>query len=430
MSRRTDRGLASARRGASLVAALVLLAATGCSDDDDGAESASTSAASVAPVSSAERATTSPPTTSPVATAAPPTSGAPARTTTTSTPAPSYDFSAVGPIVERFVAERGLNGAGLVVVDRDDGVIAEEYWGVFGPDRISLIASSSKMITAGVLLRLQDDGLLDVDEPVAAVAPWGAGNPSITPAQLLSNSSGLVGLGPNPGYPPYICQYLPAGTLQDCAASIFSTADDDADIVAPDTEFRYGGAQWQVAGAVAEVAAGKPWAELIDEIYAQPCGLTTLGYNNHFTQLGAVTFNYPTAFNGDPAVLQPTDNPNMEGGVYVAPGDYAKLLLMHLRGGRCDGGQVLSQAALDRMHADRIGEVYGASAGSDTGYGMGWWVDRKSGRINDPGAYGSVPWLDLEDGYGAYLIVETDTATGVELAGLLYDVVDAAVKAG
>jgi CubicO group peptidase (beta-lactamase class C family) len=286
------------------------------------------------------------------------------------------------------------------------------------------------MITAGVLLRLQDDGLLDIDAPVAAVSPWGAGNPTITPAELLSNSSGLVGLLPDPGYTPYVCQYLPAGTLQDCAASIFTTAGDDADIVPPDTEFRYGGAQWQVAGAVAEVASGKSWAQLIDEIYVQPCGLTTLGYNNHFTQIGAVTFDYPTAFNGDPARLQPTDNPNMEGGVYVAPGDYAKLLLMHLRGGRCDGGQVLSQAALDRMHADRIGPTYGASAGPNTGYGMGWWVDRVSGRINDPGAYGSVPWLDLEDGYGAYLIVETDTATGVELAGLLYDAVDAAVRAG
>ena len=137
-----------------------------------------------------------------------------------------------------------------------------------------------------------------------------------------------------------------------------------------------------------------------------------MAYNNHFTQLGAVTFDYPTAFDGDPAILQPTDNPNMEGGVYIAPGDYAKLLLMHLRGGRCDGGQVLSQAALDRMHADRIGPTYGASAAPGTGYGMGWWVDRASGRINDPGPTASVPWLDLEDGYGAYLVVETDTATG------------------
>jgi CubicO group peptidase (beta-lactamase class C family) len=285
------------------------------------------------------------------------------------------------------------------------------------------------MITAGVLLRLHDDGLLDIDAPVADVVDWGDGNPAITPAQLLSNSSGLVGLLPDPGYSPYVCQYLAAGTLQDCAESIFSTPDDDADIVAPDTEFRYGGAQWQVAGAVAEVASGKPWDQLIDEIYVQPCGLETLAYNNHFTQFGPGGFDYPTEFAGDPSTLEPTDNPNMEGGAYIAPPDYAELLLMHLRGGRCGDTQVLSQAALDRMHADRIGPTYGADAGPATGYGMGWWVDRTTGRITDGGAYGSMPWLDLEDGYGAYLVIEADSATGMELATALYEVVEQAVTA-
>ena len=169
------------------------------------------------------------------------------------------------------------------------------------------------MITAGVLLRLQDDGLLDIDAPVAAVADWGAGNPTITPAQLLSNSSGLVGLLPDPAYAPYVCQYLPAGTLQDCAASIFSTPDDDADIVAPDTEFRYGGAQWQVAGAVAEVASGKPWAQLIDEIYVQPCGLETLAFNNHFTQFGARRVRVPDGLRRRP-VDAATDRQPQHGG--------------------------------------------------------------------------------------------------------------------
>ena len=54
--------------------------------------------------------------------------------------------------VQAFVDDRGLNGAGLIVVDRDDGVVYEGYWGEFDADRISLVASSSKMIVAGVLL--------------------------------------------------------------------------------------------------------------------------------------------------------------------------------------------------------------------------------------------------------------------------------------
>ena len=339
-----------------------------------------------------------------------------------------YDFAAIGPIVGDFVETNDLNGAGLVIVDADDGVVHEDYWGEFSAERISLIASSSKMIAAGVLLALQDDGLIDIDAPVADVTGWD-GNPEITTAQLISNSSGLVGLGPNPAYPPYLCQFFTDSELEECGAAIFQTPDDDGDIVPPDTEFRYGGAQWQVAGAVAETVSGQTWAKLIDEIYVEPCGLETLGFNNHWAQAGG--FGYPAEFIADgPSMLTDTENPQIEGGAYATTGDYAKLLLMHLRGGMCGENQVLSQAALDTMHDDRIAAAYEGSAGESTGYGMGWWVDRETGRISDGGAYGSVPWLDPEDGYGAYLVIEADSGTGGELASLLENVVDDAMNAG
>ena len=419
------------------MAGLLLVGA--CSADDESSAGTGPAASELTPT---EPSATEPPPTEPTSTqpapaeppATEPVSTEPAPTEPVSTEpgseasmgAASYDFSAVSPVVQAFVDERGLNGAAIVVVDREDGVVYEEYWGELGPERVSLIASSTKMITAGVLLRLQDDGLLDIDAPIADFVEWGSGNPEITTAELLSNSSGMVGLGPEPTYGPYLCQFIAVGTLQDCATTIFTTPDDDADVIPPDTEFRYGGAQWQIAGAVAEAVSGKSWAELIEEIYVEPCGVESLAYNNHFAQIGS-GFVYPDEFGGDPSTLIATDNPNMEGGAYIDPVDYATLLLMHLRGGMCGERQVLSQGALDIMHRDRIGIVYDGDAAFDTGYGMGWWVDRETGRISDAGAYGTVPWLDLDDGYGAYLVIEADSGTGNELAGMLYDLVDEAV---
>lgn len=35
--------------------------------------------------------------------------------------------------------EHGLDGAGLVVVQRDDGIVDEEYWREFGPERIEAV---------------------------------------------------------------------------------------------------------------------------------------------------------------------------------------------------------------------------------------------------------------------------------------------------
>jgi CubicO group peptidase (beta-lactamase class C family) len=91
---------------------------------------------------------------------------------------------------------------------------------------------------------------------------------------------------------------------------------------------------------------------------------------------------------------------------------------MHLRGGKCDGGTVLSKEAIARMQEDRIGKVYGGTTGDSTlaGYGLGWWVDRThQGDFADTGAYGAVPWLDLSRGYAAFIILESDAATGTLL---------------
>ena len=339
-------------------------------------------------------------------------------------------FTEVATAIDGFVTREGLNGAALVVVERNggadgSGVVWQHYTGAFGPDRPSLIASSSKMLTAGVLLRLQDKGLIDLDAPVADAVPWGSSNPSLTVAQLLSNSSGLPGLVDGPMYAPYLCQYLPTGTLTDCGRTIFTSTDDDALVVPPDTRFRYGGGQWQVAGAVAEAVSNKSWAELIDETYVEPCGVRSLAFNNHFAQITSPTgpFSYPTEFDGDPSVLAPTDNPNMEGGAYVTPLDYAALLRMHLRGGRCGKTRVLSEAAVDQAHTDRIGEF--GTGGDDEGYGLGWWIDRDdTDRQQDGGAFGAEPWIDLDRGYAAFLVLEATSGQGQALMKEIRPMVD------
>lgn len=345
-------------------------------------------------------------------------------------PARDHDFSAVRPIVEEFIAEHDLNGAGLVVVDEDRGIVGEEYFGEFDADRVSLVASASKMVTAGVLVRLADQGELDLDQPIAEYVDWAAGeNPDVTVAQLLSGSSGFVGLLPEPTYGPYVCQFLPTADIEECAAAAWTTPDDDADIAPPDTEFRYGGVQWQIAGAVAETVSGRPWSELLEETYVEPCGVGSMGYSNHWTVLGG-GFSYPAEFGGDTSLLPETENPHMEGGLYIDPVDYAELLLMQLRGGRCGDTQVLEPESVERMHTDRIGAEYDGETFTGTGYGLGWWVERGgSGRITDAGAYGAVPWLDLDGGFGAYLVLEADARLGAELAGLLYDPVESAVAA-
>lgn len=347
----------------------------------------------------------------------------------------------------------GLDGAAYIVVDRDRGVVFEDYVGTFDESRVSLIASSSKMLTAGVLSRLEDQGLIDLEQPIVEYVDWAEGtNPGVTAGHLISNTSGIAGFHRNYQEPDigaltangfghlpvtdeaYDCARDPAITLTDCASQVMNhrfnaigSSGDPAHSTmmagaAPGTLFRYGGSPWQVAGAVAESVSGKPWNQLIHETYVEPCGTDSIGYGNHWINTDGSS--YPA--NIDPAAQPPTANPQMEGGAFSTAADYADILLMHLRGGRCEGGQVLSPEAVEKAHTNRT-----AHTGSD--YGLGWWttpLPDGSSRSFINGMYGSNSFIDLGKGYGAHLVIEGNYKAGVDIGNELMAYVDQAYEDG
>jgi CubicO group peptidase (beta-lactamase class C family) len=338
---------------------------------------------------------------------------------------PPLDFTAFDAAVKAFLAQKGLAGASAVVVQKDYGIVHEMGYGQFAADRLYLIASSSKVMSVGILMRLSDEGKIDINAPISTyLSAFGTYKTDISVAQLVSNSSGLVSLADNPLYTPYLCQYLNGGTLTDCAKAIY-TANDSADRRSPDTKFDYGGGAWQLAGGIAEVVSGKPWAQLVKEAYVDPCGTPSIGYNNQYQRAFGVNdggvasaLSYPPFFQADAGSLAPTQNPSIEGGAYTTAHDYGKILLMHLRGGVCDRGRVLSEASVAQMQEDRIGRVYGGSTSDPNfaGYGLGWWVDRMHpGVVADPGAYGAIPWMDVPRKYAAMILLEASATDGGEL---------------
>lgn len=333
---------------------------------------------------------------------------------------PTLDFSEFDRAIEDFIADEKLQGASAVVVHGKYGQVHQRGYADYAADRLYLIASTSKILSVGVMLRLADQGLLDFDEPISTyLAEWGKYKENITLAQMFSNSSGMIGLTDNPIYARYLCQYMTVvGTLAECAKMIYAT-DDQIDLKTPDTEFHYGGGQWQLAGGIGEVMAKKKWSDLVAETYIEPCGAATLAYTNQYQQatlstLGTGAVSYPDFFSGDPSTLPMTDNPSVEGGAYIAAEDYGKILLMHLRKGLCGSERVLSEAAVQRMQTDRIGEVYQGKTSSEVlqGYGLGWWIDRENrGVVVDPGAYGAVSYLDVGRNYGVFIAVQAGNGT-------------------
>jgi CubicO group peptidase (beta-lactamase class C family) len=300
------------------------------------------------------------------------------------------DWSALDTTLASFVPA-AVGGLTFALCRSDEILFARAYGGQT-LDTVLPIASSTKVPSAAAIMTLVDQGVLDLDEPVATYLAgridWPADKAAVTTRMLLNHTSGLAQhdcLGDQR-----------ATTLEACAEEIGRMPLQ----FAPGTMFAYGGSSFQVAGYVAEVLSGQSWAEFFAERVAEPLGLTRFTY---------------TA----------TENPRIAGGAQSDVGDYVRILQVFLGGGTRLGRQVLSAQSVARMLQDQKGGLPVVNSPGGTalpGYSFGWWISdpilhpgSPGPELSDQGAFGCTPWVDLGAGYGAIVLIQDRTSTGTEI---------------
>ncbi|MEM7163983.1 MAG: serine hydrolase [Planctomycetota bacterium] len=294
------------------------------------------------------------------------------------------DFSGVTQVAQGLIDNGFLvNGASVWLETGDLAVSEVHYLGTYDASTVVPIASATKLLSAVAILSLVDDGLLDLDAPVATYLPlWNGARGTMTVRQMFSHTSGLPGGSQHP--------VLGDDTLNLAQAveQIRTTTPLDA---APGTQFAYGGLSMHVAGRVAEVVTGQSWAQLFAARVATPLGLTATDY-------------YGFGF---------TLNPRIAGGARSSLTDYGKVLRMLARDGWHEGVQVLSSAAIQTMTSDQTNGVPIVSSPAPAGvrYGIGVWLnlvaaDGTTIRVSSPGAFGFTPWIDLDLRFSGILMIQ------------------------
>ena len=310
------------------------------------------------------------------------------------------DFGEVDAAFQSFIDESLVfDGISYVVVDAG-GTVHTGTFGDHTEDTVVMLASTSKVPAVMTLMALEEDPAsnFSMSQPIGEVLPFNGVYADRTPAQLVSNTSGIPGLRQLGLYGPHLCQFSFEESIEfeACGQILLS-------VPLPDSHdagsiFDYGGSQWQLAGVTAAVSANATWNQLVDQYLATPCELEVFTFGNMWENL--------FLWDGTPDSLLGQSNPNIEGGAITNLADYAKLLQVHLNGGYCGETQVLSEAALAEMRVDRGGVV----AEDPVPYGMGWWIDTDNpGVYDDPGAFGSVSFLDVERGFGGYVAIDDYT---------------------
>jgi CubicO group peptidase (beta-lactamase class C family) len=314
-------------------------------------------------------------------------------------PDAQYDFTSVDTALQEFLdGSEVFDGISVTLVDVDQGMVHEAAFGDHTVDTIVQLASTSKVPSVTLLMALDADDRLnyDVESTIDTYLPWDGVYGDRTSVHLVSNTAGIPGLTGIGIYGDHLCQFSGVVTLEACAETLYTV--ELAGSVAPGTQFSYGGTQWQLAGAVVEQVSNSTFNQAFAQYIGEPCELDVFTYGNMWSNLDD--------WNGSPDSLTGQQNAHVEGGAITSLQDYAKILLLHLREGRCGDQQVLPPEAVEFMQVNRAGEL-----GVD--YGMGWWInpgdETNSTIIYDPGAFGAISWLDMDRGIGGYVAIDDYT---------------------
>ena len=271
--------------------------------------------------------------------------------------------------------------------DTDDGQTP-------GADTQYRIGSLTKTFTAVLVMRLRDEGLLDLGDPLAKhlEVPEAEG---VTVAQLLAHTSGLAAEARGPWW-----ERTPGALRQD-TADLFG----ERPLVHPaGRRHHYSNTGFALLGALVERLRGAPWGEVLAREVLEPLGMTrtSLAPRAPHAEGWAV---HPWADVLLPEPAEDTGRMAPAGQLWSTAADLARFAAFLLDG----DDRVLGAATLAEM---RTPGAPPEGRDWDGGYGLGVQLARREGRFLH-GHVGSMP------GFLAALWVSTDDRlAGIALANV------------
>ncbi len=172
-----------------------------------------------------------------------------------------YDVPGAALGVLRLGPDEERLGLATGVLHRGTGVAAT-------PDSLFQVGSITKVWTTTLLMTLVEQGLLDLDAPVATLLPdFRVADPGasarITVRHLLGHTSGFDG-----------DMFVDTGRGDDCVAAFVGELGGSRQLFAPGTAWSYNNAGFVIAGRVAEVLTGTSWDAALRERVVAPLGVS------------------------------------------------------------------------------------------------------------------------------------------------------------
>lgn len=232
------------------------------------------------------------------------------------------------------------------------------------------IASVTKSLTAVAAMQLAERGKLDLDAPIQKYAPTFPTKAfPITTRQLLAHLSGVRNYKSGEGERTNRYESLTA------ALAVFK---DDPLEHEPGTKYSYTTFGYTLLGVAIEGASGMSYSEYLREQVLKPAGMLHTQVDDVYKIISNRARGYSPKvygqFNGD------WRNPSLMDSSYKIPGgglvstaeDLARFAIA------VQNGVAIKPATFEQMSKSQA-----TRDGRETGYGYGWYIDRREGREAD-----------------------------------------------
>lgn len=269
-------------------------------------------------------------------------------------------------------------------------------------DALFKIASMTKTVTAVMILRLCEEGVLNLDTPIKEYLPWlklsrPEAEKTMTLRHLLIHTAGMPG-----------DVWLEEGSRDD------DTIDTEVQKLLPDmplstlpeeNKFEYSSWGYNLIGTVASTVTGKLYTKLISEYVLEPLGMTTSTFDYQVASTYPLSLPHEKKPDGGFCVVhhQRINTVYHAGaGLYSNATDMCKFARFLLRGGVSDTGERLLQ---EETFRDMIAKHALKSQEPEIYYGYGTFVRAYKDRYiyGHTGCYTpyySSIFVDMKTGYG------------------------------
>jgi CubicO group peptidase (beta-lactamase class C family) len=278
-------------------------------------------------------------------------------------------FEMVADLVTAKMAEYRVPGVALGVLR--DGTITIRGFGVTSlddprpvtADTIFPLASISKTVTATTIMRLVEQGKVDLRAPVRTYLPDfrvqdDAASRDVTILQLLTHTSGWEG------------QLSAAERGDETLARFVAELSTNMQLAPPGAAWSYNNAGFGVAGRVIEVVTGMSFSDAVSDLVFKPLGLSRA-----FTRVGDIVthrfaLGHRAGEDNAVSVVRPfaLGSTLPAGGVAMSMSDLLAYARFHLGDGTSSAGaRVMARATLQQMRTPQI-----RKQAYDDDMGVGW----------------------------------------------------------